>query len=117
MEDMGWEKEKSIILADSTINRIICNHVDVSDNQLLKLSVVKSPSVSPPIYSAFAPYPLFQWYPWSNEILLNLGMKRWNSAFNAQGSQVIIVIVQVGAVKIYVARVQALRRKETRDES
>jgi hypothetical protein len=87
MEDMGWEKENSIILADSTINRIICNHVDISDNQLLKLSVVKSPSVSPPIYSAFAPYPR------SNEILLNLGMKCWNSAFNAQGSQVIIVVL------------------------
>jgi len=40
-------------------------------------------------------------------------MKRWNSAFNAQGSRVIIVVVQVGAVKIYVAAVQALRKKET----
>jgi hypothetical protein len=30
---------------------------------------------SPPISSAFAPYPLFQWYPPSKEILLNLGMK------------------------------------------
>jgi hypothetical protein len=30
-------------------------------------------------------------------------MKCWNSAFNAQGSRVIIVVVQVGAVKIYVA--------------
>jgi hypothetical protein len=29
-------------------------------------------------------------------------MKCWNSAFNAQGSRVIIVVVQVGAVKIYV---------------
>jgi hypothetical protein len=28
---------------------------------------------------AFAPYPLFQWYPQSNEILLNLGIKCWNS--------------------------------------
>jgi len=44
-------------------------------------------------------------------------MKRWNSAFNAQGSQVIIVVVQVGALKIYVARVQALRKKETQDEA
>jgi hypothetical protein len=30
-------------------------------------------------------------------------MKRWNSAFNAQGSRVIIVVVQVvGAGKIYI---------------
>jgi len=35
----------------------------------------KSPSVSPLISSAFGPYPLFQWYPQSKEILLNLGMK------------------------------------------
>ncbi len=78
---------------------------------------VKSPSVSPPISSAFAPYPLIQWYPQSKEILLNLGMKCWNSAFNAQGSRVIIIIVQVGAAKIYVAAVQELRKKETEDET
>jgi len=30
-------------------------------------------------------------------------MKCSNSAFNAQGSRLIIMIVQVGAVKIYVA--------------
>jgi hypothetical protein len=29
-------------------------------------------------------------------------MKWWNSAFNAQGSRVIIVVLQVGAVKICV---------------
>jgi hypothetical protein len=41
-------------------------------------------------------------------------MKCWNSAFNAQGSRVIIVVVQVGAVKIYAgaAAVKALRKKE-----
>ncbi len=43
-------------------------------------------------------------------------MKYWNSAFNAQGSKVIIVIVKVG-VKIYVAGVQALMKKETQDET
>jgi len=52
---------------------------------------VKSPSLSPPVSSAFTPYPLFQ------------GMECWNSAFNAQGSRVIIVVVQVEEVKIYVA--------------
>jgi hypothetical protein len=41
-------------------------------------------------------------------------MKCGNSAFNAQGSRVIIVVVQVGAVKIYAgaAAVEALRKKE-----
>ncbi len=39
-------------------------------------------------------------------------MKCWNSIFNAQGSRVILVVVQVGAVKIYVTAVEALRKKE-----
>jgi hypothetical protein len=43
-------------------------------------------------------------------------MKCKNSAFNAQGSRVIIVVVQGGVVKIYVAAVKALRKKE-RDET
>ncbi len=44
-------------------------------------------------------------------------MKCWNSAFNAQGSRVIIVVVHVGAVKIYVAAaVEALRKKERQNE-
>jgi hypothetical protein len=38
-------------------------------------------------------------------------MKCGNSAFNAQGSRRIIVPVQVGTVKIYVAAVEALRKK------
>ncbi len=85
-------------------------------SDILELSR-KSPYVSPPIPSAFAPYPLFQWHPQSNEILLNLGMKCRNSAFNAQGSRVIIVVVKVGAVKIYVAIMKALRKKETHHET
>jgi len=43
-------------------------------------------------------------------------MKCWNLAFNAQGSRVIIVHVQVG-VKIYVAALEALRKKERGDET
>jgi hypothetical protein len=60
---------------------------------------VKSPSVSPPISSAFNPYPLFQWYSQSKEILLNMGLR------------VIIVVVQVGAVKIYGAGKRNCRMK------
>ncbi len=70
-----------------------------------------------PISLAFPPYPLYQWYPQSKEILLNVGMKLCNSAFNAQGSRVIIVVVQVGVVKIYVATVKALRKKERQDKT
>ncbi len=66
---------------------------------------------------AFTPYRLFQWYPQSKEILLNLSMKCWNSAFNAQGSRVTIIVVLVGAVKKYVATVEALREKEREDET
>ncbi len=43
-------------------------------------------------------------------------MKCGNSTFNAQGSRVIIVVVQVGAVKIYVAVVNALRESKRSDE-
>jgi hypothetical protein len=39
-------------------------------------------------------------------------MKCWNSAFNAQGSRVIIVVVHVRVVKIYVAVMEALKKKE-----
>jgi hypothetical protein len=45
-------------------------------------------------------------------------MKCRNSAFNAQGSNVIIVVVQVGGpVKIYVAALEVLRKKERQDET
>jgi CRISPR/Cas system endoribonuclease Cas6 (RAMP superfamily) len=44
-------------------------------------------------------------------------MKCWYSAFNAQGSRLIIVVVQLGAVKIYVAAVEALKQKERQDET
>jgi hypothetical protein len=39
------------------------------------------------------------------------------SAFNAQGSRGIIVARQVGAVKIYVAAVELLRKKERQGET
>ncbi len=44
-------------------------------------------------------------------------MKCWNSAFNAQGSRVIIVVLEVGAVKKYVAAVDCLMKKERGDET
>jgi len=67
---------------------------------------------------SFTPYTLLQWYLQSNEVLLNLSMKCWNSAFDAQGSRLIIVVVQIGAVEnIYVAAVEALEKKKRQDET
>jgi hypothetical protein len=45
-------------------------------------------------------------------------MKCRYSAFNAQGSRVIIVVVQIGALKIYVAALEeAFRKKDRQDET
>jgi hypothetical protein len=50
--------------------------------------------------------------------MLQLTIKCWNSAFNARGSRLIIVVVHLGEVKIYVAAaVEALRKKERQDET
>jgi hypothetical protein len=40
-----------------------------------------------------------------------------NSAFNAQGSRIVIIVVWVGSVKIYLAAVEALSKKERQDET
>jgi hypothetical protein len=52
----------------------------------------------------------------TDEILLNMGLKCWNSTFNAQGSRLIIIIVHVKAVRIYVTIVEMLTKKEKHDE-
>ncbi len=44
-------------------------------------------------------------------------MKCWKSAFNAHGWRLIIVALQVGAVKIYAATVEALKKKERQGET
>jgi hypothetical protein len=86
------------------------------------------PCLYPVFGPPFTPYPLFQWYPQSKDILMNLSMECSYSAFNAQGSRLIIVViqlgavkryvaVQLGAVKIYVAALEALRKKERQDET
>jgi hypothetical protein len=81
--------------------------------------MIQSSCLHPLFGPAFTPYPLFQCYPQSKEIqyLLNLSLKCWNSTFNAQGSRVIIEVVQVLPVKIYVAAGEALRKKERQDET
>jgi hypothetical protein len=49
--------------------------------------------------------------------MLQLTTKCWNSAFHAQGSRLIIVVVQVRGVKIYVGAVEALKKIERQDET
>jgi hypothetical protein len=49
--------------------------------------------------------------------MLKLSTKCCISAFNEEGSRGIIVAVQVGAVKIYVTAVEALRKKEKQGET
>ncbi len=44
-------------------------------------------------------------------------MKCWNSASNAQGLRLAIVVAEVGVVKMYVAAVEALTEKERQDET
>jgi hypothetical protein len=44
-------------------------------------------------------------------------MKCWNLAFNAQGSRLIIVVLQLQTVQIYIPAVKALREKERQDET
>jgi hypothetical protein len=48
---------------------------------------LKSSCLHPVFGPLFTPYPLFEWGPQSKEVLLNQGMKGWNSALNAQGSR------------------------------
>jgi hypothetical protein len=52
----------------------------------------------------------------SKDILLNLNAKFENSTFNAQWSRVIIVVL-LRASKIYVAKVEALKKKERQNET
>jgi hypothetical protein len=44
-------------------------------------------------------------------------MKCWKSAFNAQDSRLIIVALQLGAVKIYAATLETLKKKERQGET
>jgi hypothetical protein len=68
-------------------NISLCRNLVGKSLELLE----KSPCPHPLFGRAFSRYPLFQWCPQSKEILLNLSMKCWNSAFTAQGSRLIIV--------------------------
>jgi hypothetical protein len=42
----------------------------------------------------------------------NLVWNVWHSVFNSQGWRLVIVVVQLGVMKIYVVVVEELRKKE-----
>ncbi len=49
------------------------------------------------------------------QLLMRCG---YSAALNAEGLRlIVVVVVQLGAVKIYVAAVEALRKKERQDET
>ncbi len=90
-----------------------CLHPQHNKINILILDLSGKSACFHPVFGpAFTPYPLSRWYLQSKEILLNLSMNCWNSAFFAQSSSVIIVVVYEGAVKIYGAAVDALRKKD-----
>jgi len=49
--------------------------------------------------------------------MLQLSMKCWNSAFNAQSWRLIIVVVQLETVNIHVTAVEMLMKKERQGET
>jgi len=49
--------------------------------------------------------------------MLQLSMKCWNSAFNAQSSRLIIVLVQLGTLNIHLTAVEMLMKKERQGET
>jgi hypothetical protein len=58
-----------------------------------------------------SPIPSFSGICKGKTFLLNLSMKCWNSGFSARGLRLIIVVVQLGAAKIYVAASRGAQEK------
>jgi hypothetical protein len=85
-------------------------------NCIIELSV-KQPCLHLYLWASFHPPAPLSVISAKKDILLNLSMKCWNSAFNVRGPRLIIVVVQLGAVKIYAAAVEARRKKERQDET
>ncbi len=93
------------------MEEIILENFNISENNIISVELAKVlgyPQSKPLFTLSFSRYPLCfhppdpsltGWNPQSNEILLNLSVKCSNSAFNVQGSRIIIVDVHVGVVK------------------
>jgi hypothetical protein len=97
LNGLSWSIEKSIWgIEDCGL------WITSGSNRLIRKVTLSSPS----LWASFRPL-----FPLSNAIYLNLSMKCWNSAFNARGWRLIIVVVQLGAMKIYVTAVEAAQEK------
>jgi hypothetical protein len=73
--------------------------------------ILKVTQSSPYLWASFHPQTSLSMVSAKKEKFIKSG------SFNAQRLRVMIVAVQVGAVKIYVAAVEALRKKERQDET
>jgi hypothetical protein len=115
MKDLLWNLPCSLC---TSIRKVLKSKKWIVDKRRNYLRVIHIVILSSPcLWASFHALSPPQWYLQSKEILLNFSMKCWNLAFNAQGSRLIIVVVQLGAVKIYVATLEALRKKERQDET
>jgi hypothetical protein len=94
MDDVIWEFPWSVIN----------NITEFKWTQTMSLNLLWSIELSVKSPCLWA---CFQSYLQSKEILLNLSMKCWNSAFNALGLRLIIVVIAV----------EALRKKKRYDET
>jgi len=87
---------------------------------LIRVIICKVTLSSPCFWASFHPYPLFQWYPQSKDIRLNLSMKCWNSAFNAWGPRLTYRSSSCTVRRsenIYTATEETLRKEERQDET
>jgi hypothetical protein len=107
----AWEMESLLSLQSF--------HARWEDDCRLNKLIIKVTLSFTPYLLCFHPLsPLFSGYPQSKNFLLNLSMKCWNSAFNAQRFESnYSSCTGRSSVKIYVAAVEALRKRERGDET
>jgi hypothetical protein len=107
-----WESKKNC--KQHWRNNIEAQICELHNRVIRKVTLSSSLAFGPPFHP---PAPLSV-VSAKKDILLNLRMKCWNSAFNARGPRLTIAVVQLGAVKIYsAAAVEARRKKERQDET
>jgi hypothetical protein len=93
-------------------DQIVTQHLDQNSKTLCYDKVIHKINLSSPfLWTCFhALIPSFSGIHQVKKFLLNLNMKSWKSAFNAQGLRVIIIIVHVRVLEV-------LRKKERKDEN
>jgi hypothetical protein len=84
LSDLGWVVFMLVMLWCCTLNIQLSKIFFFNPKNFWSL---KSSCLHPVFGPLFTAYPVFERGPQSKEVLLNLGMKCWNSAFNVQGSR------------------------------